>query len=355
MELLCRVELQSVYGPKHISVYHADITETDTPIDIATVSVRRMSYNPSPNTMLESLWRSGIRVHELAESPDLDLRRFCNTWLSRDLISGRTEVITNIRRIACIEFSYFSQQRTDWQVLEKLIIRRITSFFRMLDLAACAGIPVHTISMPLLGGGAQNIRYDLILTPMLRETVDYLMRSRDTTQVLFIEKSSRNADILAKAICSESFHAYAHMIQHRNSDSKAMRAFISYSHHDEKIADALCDKLESNSLKVWYAKRNMPDGPYSSAITQAISSSSIFIPVISYKSMESPHVLSEVNLAFNRLNPNRYFLPLLVDNSYVVPAFEYYLNAMECIYAVPPTSHNLDLFVQKIVDWAHVP
>ena len=223
----------------------------------------------------------------------------------------------------------------------------------MIDLAASARIPVNTIAMPLLGGGAQNIRYDLVLIPLLRETVDYLMRSQDTNQILFIEKSARNAEIIRTAVSSESFAAYSEMIQRKNANDRSLKAFISYSHVDERIADVLCNKLEKKDLKVWYSKRNMEDGVYSSRITQAIHASNIFIPLISYRSMQSPHVLSEVNLAFNRMNANRYFFPLFIDRSYITPAFEYYLNAMECVYAIPPTDQNLDIFVNKIMEWTH--
>ena len=76
--------------------------------------------------------------------------------------------------------------------------------------------------------------------------------------------------------------------------------FISHSHKNKNVADAICANFEQNQIKCWYAPRDiMPGKSWPAAIKTAIKESSVFILVFSEDSNESKQVMSEVSLAFN--------------------------------------------------------
>ena len=87
-------------------------------------------------------------------------------------------------------------------------------------------------------------------------------------------------------------------------------AFISYSSADKNIADNLCSKLEQNGVCVWYAPRNIDTADYASAIVKAITNCTHFIVIISHNSLQSQHVLNEIDLAFQELRRKIRFYPL---------------------------------------------
>ena len=125
-------------------------------------------------------------------------------------------------------------------------------------------------------------------------------------------------------------------------------AFLSYSSKDRNIADNLCAKLEARGLKVWYAPRNIHSNDYASAIVNAIDQCTHFIVLLSKNSMESEHVLNEIDLAFRDMKKLR-FLPLRIDSEEMAPAFSYYLSRQHWMDACPPIEKKLEEFVETVL------
>ena len=74
--------------------------------------------------------------------------------------------------------------------------------------------------------------------------------------------------------------------------------FISYSHKDKTIADAICARLEQNGTRCWYAPRDIrPGADWAASIIDAIESSKIMVLVFTDSSNASPQVLREINNA----------------------------------------------------------
>ncbi len=74
--------------------------------------------------------------------------------------------------------------------------------------------------------------------------------------------------------------------------------FISYSHKDKLIADAICARMEQNGIRCWYAPRDIaPGDSWMSAIMTAIENTKILILVFTGNSNESTQVLREINQA----------------------------------------------------------
>src|SRR5215469_12668971 len=76
--------------------------------------------------------------------------------------------------------------------------------------------------------------------------------------------------------------------------------FISHSNKDKTIAEAICHRLEANSIRCWIAPRDIQFGSdWTEGITQGISSCKVFVLVFSDSANTSDHVRREVAKAFS--------------------------------------------------------
>jgi hypothetical protein len=75
--------------------------------------------------------------------------------------------------------------------------------------------------------------------------------------------------------------------------------FISHASKDRRIADAICEELESSGLKCWIAPRNISKGEdWTKAIRDAIESSPLLLLVFSENANAAPHIEREIANAF---------------------------------------------------------
>lgn len=346
LEPIYSVGISTEFGKKYIDVFCSDITLFDKQIDILTTSAFVGSYHPSPKTLFKALHDIGISVSKLAHKPFIDLRKSCNTWLSKE----NSDPQQNIGRIGCVELVDLKTYLFDDCAVEQSMINSIRAYFGMLDIAAIYGAKMKTVALPLLGSGNQNLDTNLIIVPLLNECVSFLKRNSEAERIYFIERSPQKAAFIAEYI--QQSHTIAALQAQTNapSPSKAKAtAFISYSSKDKNIADNLCFKLEQKGIAVWYAPRDVK-GAYAEAITQAIDRSTHFIVILSQNSSSSQHVLNEIDLAFQNLPNNIKFKPLRIDNALFTPSFKYYLSRQHWMDAtVPPLEERLNEFVEALL------
>src|SRR6186713_3169137 len=82
------------------------------------------------------------------------------------------------------------------------------------------------------------------------------------------------------------------------------RIFISYASEDASLADQVRAGLEHAGVPCWIAPRDIESGTsFPAAITAAIQSCGALVLLLTTPSDASRHVLSEVELAFNRGKP----------------------------------------------------
>ena len=118
----------------------------------------------------------------------------------------------------------------------------------------------------------------------------------------------------------------------------AHEVFISYSHLDAQIANALVSKLEDDGLNCWIAPRNISAGQqWADSIAQAIPKSKIFIIVFSSNSNSSDQVLREVELAIhNKL----VIVPMRIEDIMPTGGMLYYLATTQWIDVKGPKIDN---------------
>ncbi|HEY4872787.1 MAG TPA: toll/interleukin-1 receptor domain-containing protein, partial [Steroidobacteraceae bacterium] len=108
------------------------------------------------------------------------------------------------------------------------------------------------------------------------------------------------------------------------------RAFISYASADAGVAQRVCAELEAAGLSCWIAPRDVVPGEfYADAIVRAIDAASVLVLVLSKNSVESPHVLREVERGSSKRHP---LVSFRIDLAPLPSGLEYFLN----------TSHWLD-------------
>lgn len=334
-------------GNKEIAVYCCDITAFDEHIDILTTSAYVRSYAPTPYTIFNALDRMGISVEYLAREPMLDLRQPCHTWLSREIqLPG-----SRIHRIGCVELTAYHMSPREAEQTEQAMIQSLRAYFRMLDIAAIYGVRMETVALPLLGSGAQDISPKLLIVPMINECISFLKRNEEVKKICFIERNPQKARLIGDYL-KTSYHLLRQGEECETTipeQEERKCAFISYSTGDKNIADNLCAKLESRGIKVWYAPRDV-QGPYASAIAEAIDQASYFVVILSQNSMNSQHVLNEIDLAFQNLPNKIKFKPLRIDDTLFTPSFKYYLSRQHWMDAcVPPLEERLTEFVDALL------
>ncbi len=344
MAKLYSVQINTTDCTKEIAVFCEDVTKFKQPIDILTTSAFNKSYTPTPHTVFNALHKIGINVSKLASSPAFDLRKTCNIWLSDKIEQSHT----HINRVGCIELSSNRLFSTNKFATEESIINSFRAYFQMLDIASIYGVEMTTIALPLLGTGRQQISKDLLLTPLINECVSFLQRNSSVKNIYFIEIDANKAELISNHL-KNSLRFTVKTTSVTETSAQRKLAFISYSSSDKNIADNLCAKLEQNGVKVWYAPRDV-NGPYASAIVNAIDSADYFVVILSENSIMSEHVLNEIDLAFQNIPRGLKFKPLRIDNAGFTASFKYYLSRQHWMDAtIPPLEERLYEFVNSIL------
>ena len=344
MQSLIKKTIMSGEIQKTVSVHACDIRELDIDVDIMTVSSFYRDYYPTDGTLIEALACKGIDVQALADIPTIDLREPCNIWLSRE-VSGFTEL--PIKRIGCIEMSTCTHDRSAWRKQGALMLNSIRSYFKMLEIAAIMGISVERIIMPILGTGSQRISSDFVMTPILNECIQFLKSCHSARHIMIVTRDHETAFRFGMQL--ENSYSFRNEVsvrkRHETAGKQKQLAFISYSSKDKNVADNLCAKLEARGIRVWYAPRDVGAGDYASSIVNAISNCTKFIVILSKNSLQSNHVLNEIDLAFSQLQRGVKFLPLRIDEEEIGPSYLYYLSRQHWMDAyLPPLEKRLDEF-----------
>lgn len=108
--------------------------------------------------------------------------------------------------------------------------------------------------------------------------------------------------------------------------------FISYSHKDKSVADAICAKLEQNGVRCWYAPRDIqPGADWAASIIDAIESSRIMVLVFTDASNSSPQVLREIN---NAVSAGVVLVPFKLTAALPNRGMQYYLSVVHWLDAM---------------------
>jgi dienelactone hydrolase len=119
--------------------------------------------------------------------------------------------------------------------------------------------------------------------------------------------------------------------------------FISYSHHDQNVADAICSIMEKNGIRTWIAPRDItPGDPFAEAIIDGIKGSRVFVLIYSSNTNLSNQVIKEVDRAVHHSIP---IIPFRTEDVPMSKQLEYYCSNVHWLDALTPP---LEIHINKL-------
>ena len=108
--------------------------------------------------------------------------------------------------------------------------------------------------------------------------------------------------------------------------------FISYSHKDKTVADAISARLEREGIRCWYAPRDIsPGADWAASIIEAISQAKVMVLIFTDYSNASAQVLREVN---NAISSGVTVIPFKLTESEPTKGMQYYLSTVHWLDAM---------------------
>ena len=125
---------------------------------------------------------------------------------------------------------------------------------------------------------------------------------------------------------------------------------IYHTSSSSHITKAICNCLEANGIRCWYAPRDTV-GSYANSIANAISECKVFVVVLNREASFSEDVLNEMNLAFERVRAGEdiAILPFHISSDEISNDAKYYLGRIHWIDAVtPPIDERIEELKQVV-------
>ncbi|MBR5384230.1 MAG: toll/interleukin-1 receptor domain-containing protein, partial [Clostridia bacterium] len=123
--------------------------------------------------------------------------------------------------------------------------------------------------------------------------------------------------------------------------------FISYSHHNKAIADAICARLEQDGIRCWYAPRDIRPGEiWAESIINTIENVKVMVVVFTEDSNKSPQVLKEIT---NAVNAGVTIIPFKMTNEQPSKSLKYFFADVHWLDAVgAPLNSSIESLSQKV-------
>jgi hypothetical protein len=123
--------------------------------------------------------------------------------------------------------------------------------------------------------------------------------------------------------------------------------FITYSHKDKPVADAVCAALENKGIRCWIAPRDvLPGEDFPDAIIGAIDNSRIMVLIFSSSSNTSPHVIRELTKSVSK---GLIIIPFRIEDAPLSKSMEYLIGLPHWLDAItPPLEKHIDTLVRTV-------
>lgn len=125
--------------------------------------------------------------------------------------------------------------------------------------------------------------------------------------------------------------------------------FVSYASVDKQYADRVVASLEAVGVPCFCAPRDIAAGlPYGEAIMQGLRACRAFVVIVSEHSLDSAHVINEVERA---VHYDLHLIPFRVDQSPLHGSMELFLSSKHWLDATaPPLEAHLSLLGRAVSD-----
>jgi TIR domain len=125
------------------------------------------------------------------------------------------------------------------------------------------------------------------------------------------------------------------------------KVFISHSTKDKALADAICQRLESEGVKCWIAPRDIEVGSeWTEGIMRGIETCRVFVLVFSANANDSEHVRREVAKAFSL---KLAVIPFRTEAVMPNRSLGYFLETVQWLNAMDsPLHQHLDILAERV-------
>lgn len=302
---------------KTLELIHGDLCELQASSDVVVCSAFQRNYRPTRSSLIGALLhQKGIDVEALSHDPELDFRNV-GCWLSRN--TG-----ADYRRVACVELIKESDFLEDSEQSVNTIIRKAFSTLRfILEVAELSGIPVETITTPILGAGNQNIDIGFIAAPLVTQFRSILNTNGGVRKITVYERSWERAEALANVINSSL-----------TESKQPPRVFISYSSKQQAIAKEILEEVERNHIACWMAPGSIPEGSsYQTMIPIALQQVEVILLLLTPDAEKSRWVQKEIGSA---IGADKKILPYQLVDYPLSDSFRFLLDGEQIMYHNTP-------------------
>lgn len=274
-----------------IRLLRGDLTDlpADAACDVLVVSAFPGSYGPTPGTLIAALADRGVRVADLAQAKEVDLRGTSSCWLSRPL--GRPDL--NVGRVLCFE------PATTGQAAEL-----VGDVFRSLFPFVTGEPWVRRVAMPLLASGRQGRPDDTMLRAMVNAATHWIAAGLAIDRldiVLHSDKDAADVDRLRDLFAAAQPVAEAVAEpQGKPRSASDYDLFISYSHQDGELISALRDEIRrlAPDLRIFLDSSSLSGGAaWQQRIYAALEASERVLCLYSPGYLSSKVCMEELHLA----------------------------------------------------------
>src|SRR4051794_11240377 len=132
----------------------------------------------------------------------------------------------------------------------------------------------------------------------------------------------------------------------RGQAALAHDVFISYSHNDKAVADAVCHRLEDASIRCWIAPRDIEAGTaWDNAVVNAVTATQDVVVIFTASSNASRQVLNEVAAA---LDAGATVIPFRIEDTEPTGALRLHLGRVHWLDAFSPWEPHIDRLIDSV-------
>jgi hypothetical protein len=164
MKFLSQITVKRQQDDATIQLLHGDLTAIpqEHATDILVVSAYPGSYEPVPGTLMAALFHKGIKVGEMANNKEIDLRKQLGCWLSKPLSQEKQNQF-HFKQILCFEPGMEVHE-------DKAVVGNI---FRCINTFAFDNLH-NVIAMPVVASGNQKVSLDKMLPAIVEAALFWL-------------------------------------------------------------------------------------------------------------------------------------------------------------------------------------
>lgn len=323
MELLDNLKVYYGSEERNIELYHGDLINMgpEDAVDILVISAFPNDYLPTSGSLIGALLKKEINVRKLAKEKEVDLRKLCSCWLSKEINSQDPGI--QFKRILCFE---------PYTRGEPITV--VGDIFRSLAPILGGDESITKVAMPLVACGDQMTKIS-IMFPQLIDAAVHWMSLGIPLKVLKIVIYSEDKAIFIKNLFANLKKKYQKLTTEiETKDVYKYDIFVSYSHENIDEVDFIVEKLKKKypELRIFLDRMELnPGSAWQQEIFNALDVSKKIIAVYSPPYLKSKVCKEEYNIAhfINRNSNEEVLIPIYLYSTQL-PTYMKLIQYFDC-------------------------